>query len=173
MKFDVIKNCPYGEINLPKRATKNAAGYDFECAADTTIQPLSIALIPTGVKCQMPDDCYLQLAIRSSTPKKKGLILANGIGIVDADYYGNEDNDGHIMFQVYNITKNPVTIKKGERIGQGVFIKYLLTDNDQAGGKRTGGFGSSDREIALKSMLAIPFASTATVVGPTQTIHEI
>lgn len=173
MQFEVIKKCPYGHINLPSRATIYSAGYDFECAADTTIMPFGIALIPTGVKCKMDNDYYLQLAIRSSIPKKKGLILANGVGIIDADYYGNPDNDGHIMFQVYNINKQPITIKKGERIGQGVFIKYGIVDNDAAKGIRLGGFGSSDRETALKNMFAIPLASTATVVVPKQTIHEI
>jgi len=86
----------------------------------------------------------LQLAVRSSTPKKKGLILANGIGIVDEDYYNNPDNEGHIMFQVYNITDNDVTIQAGERIGQGTFIRYEMTDNDVVEGLRIGGFGSTD-----------------------------
>ena len=82
--------------------------------------------------------------MRSSTPKKKGLILANGIGIIDEDYYNNPDNEGHIMFQVYNITDNDVTIPAGERIGQGTFIKYAITDDDIAEGLRIGGFGSTD-----------------------------
>ena len=93
----------------------------------------------------------MQLAVRSSTPKKKGLILANGVGIVDADYYNNPDNDGHIMFQVYNITNQVVTINKGERIGQGVFLRYFKTDNDAAEAIREGGFGSTDLKTYLNN----------------------
>lgn len=142
MKFERI--AAYPNVNLPKRATKGAAGYDFECAIDTICPAHKITLIPTGIKAQIDIGYYLQLAVRSSTPKKKGLILANGIGIIDEDYYNNPDNEGHIMFQVYNITDNDVTIPAGERIGQGTFIKYAITDDDIAEGLRTGGFGSTD-----------------------------
>lgn len=142
MKFERI--AAYPNVNLPKRATKGAAGYDFECAIDTICHAHKITLIPTGIKAQIDTGYYLQLAVRSSTPKKKGLILANGIGIIDEDYYNNPDNEGHIMFQVYNITDNDVTISAGERIGQGTFIKYAITDDDIAEGLRMGGFGSTD-----------------------------
>ena len=142
MKFERI--AAYPNVNLPKRATKGAAGYDFECAIDTICPAHKITLIPTGIKAQIDTGYYLQLAVRSSTPKKKGLILANGVGIIDEDYYNNPDNEGHIMFQVYNITDNDVTIPAGERIGQGIFIKYAITDNDIAEGLRIGGFGSTD-----------------------------
>jgi len=81
--------------------------------------------------------------LRSSTPKKKGLMLANGIGIIDADYYNNPDNEGHIMFQVYNFTDSTVEIEEGERIGQGVILTYFTTDDDNASGTRSGGFGST------------------------------
>ena len=142
MRFETISTYP--NINLPKRATKGAAGYDFECAVDTICPAHQITLIPTGIKAQIDNGYYLQLAVRSSTPKKKGLILANSIGIIDEDYYNNPDNEGHIMFQVYNYTNNDVTISAGERIGQGVFIKYGLTDDDIVNNVRTGGFGSTD-----------------------------
>ena len=141
MRFEQVTE--YADVNLPKRATAGAAGYDFECAETITILPHTIYLIPTGVKCQIDDGYYLQLALRSSTPKKKGLMLANGIGIIDADYYNNPQNEGHIMFQVYNFTDKPVTIKQGERIGQGVFIQYGIIDDDTATGQRMGGFGST------------------------------
>lgn len=142
MKFERI--AAYPDVNLPKRATKGAAGYDFECAEDTICNPYAITLIPTGIKAQIDSGYYLQLAVRSSTPKKKGLMLANGIGIIDEDYYNNPDNEGHIMFQVYNYTNQGVVIHKGERIGQGVFLKYYLTDDDITDTIRTGGFGSTD-----------------------------
>ena len=146
MRFERISSYP--NAALPQRATKGAAGYDFECVEDIQVQPHSISLIPTGIKCQIDDGYYLQLALRSSAPKKKGLMLANSIGIIDSDYYNNPDNEGHIMFQVYNFTDKPVLIKAGERIGQGVFIKYAITDDDFADNIRQGGFGSTDNEIS-------------------------
>ena len=94
----------------------------------------------------MGDDEVLYLYNRSSNPKKKGLILANSVGVVDKDYYGNPDNDGHIMFAFFNIKDEDITIKKGEAIGQAIFSKYLVTDDDQAKGKRQGGFGSTDKK---------------------------
>ena len=103
-------------------------------------------LIPTGVKAYMEDDEVLYLYNRSSNPKKKGLVLANSVGVIDKDYYGNPDNDGHIMFAFYNIKEEDITIHKGEAIGQGVFSKYLISDDDSAEGDRTGGFGSTDNK---------------------------
>jgi dUTP pyrophosphatase len=146
MYFERVSTFP--GVNLPVRATTGAAGYDFECAANMTIAPHTIALIPTGIKAKIDHGYYLQLALRSSAPKKKGLMLANGIGIVDEDYWGPDsalpDEQGHIMFQVYNFTDEPVTITNGERIGQGVFLKYHTTINDLATGERSGrGFGST------------------------------
>ena len=73
------------------------------------------------------------------------LLLANGIGVIDSDYYNNPDNEGHIMFQFMNFGTEPVTIQKGDRIGQGVFVKYLYSDSDETSGERKGGFGSSGR----------------------------
>lgn len=104
---------------------------------------LKPVLVPTGVKADMNDDEALFLYNRSSNPLKKFLLLGNGVGVIDRDYYENEDNDGHIMFQFVNFGLFPVTIKKGERIGQGVFQPFLKTDDDVAGGKRTGGHGST------------------------------
>ena len=150
MKFERV--AAYPDVNLPKRATKGAAGYDFECAVDTTCPAHEITLIPTGIKAQIDNGYYLQIAVRSSTPKKKGLMLANSVGIIDEDYYNNPDNEGHIMFQVYNYTNNDVTIPAGERIGQGVFVKYYITDDDIAEGFRTGGFGSTDTDMLLDAI---------------------
>lgn len=163
--FEVAKGFEEAEINLPVRATKSAAGYDFESAEDITIQPiwknvfkyftggfaeepeakiLKPVLVKTGVKAFMQEDEALYLYNRSSNPLKKFLLLGNGVGIVDADYYSNPDNDGHIMFQFINFGLFPTTIKKGERIGQGVFGKFLKTSDDTVGGERTGGFGSTN-----------------------------
>lgn len=141
MRFERIAKYP--NANLPKRMTTGAAGYDFECVEDTLCPAHQITLIPTGIKAYIDNGYYLQLAVRSSTPKKKGLVLANGIGIIDSDYYNNESNEGHIMFQVLNYTNNDVIISAGERIGQGVFMKYEMTDDDFVTAARTGGFGST------------------------------
>lgn len=147
--FKIAKGWEDKEINLPVRKTKYAAGYDFECAEDTIIPSFKLGnppvLIPTGIKAYMEEDEVLYLYNRSSNPKKKGLILANSVGVIDRDYYGNIDNDGHIMFAFYNITDKDITIKKGEAIGQGVFSKYLVTDDDTTSNVRTGGFGSTDK----------------------------
>ena len=147
--FEVAKGFEDKGINLPVRKTKYSAGYDIEAAEDTVVpsfkKGMNPTLIKTGIKAYMQDDEVLMLYNRSSNPKKKGLILANSVGVIDKDYYGNVDNDGHIMFAFYNIKDEDITIKKGEAIGQGVFQKYLVTDNDEADGERKGGFGSTSK----------------------------
>ncbi len=95
--FKVVKGFENSSIILPKRQTKNSAGYDFYVASDTVIKAHSIALIPTGVKAYMESDEVLKIYVRSSMPMKKGLTLANNVGIIDSDYFENPDNDGHIM----------------------------------------------------------------------------
>lgn len=147
--FEVAKGFEDKQINLPIRKTKNSAGYDVEAAEDCVILSFKKGdkptLVKTGIKAYMQPDEVLILANRSSNPGKKGLILANSIGVVDSDYYGNEDNDGHIMFAFYNIKDEDIQIKKGDTIGQAIFQKYLITDNDAAQGKRVGGFGSTNK----------------------------
>ncbi len=147
--FEVAKGFEDKGINLPVRKTKFSAGYDVEAAEDTIIPSFKRGnkptLIKTGIKAYMADDEVLILANRSSNPGKKGLILANSIGVIDKDYYGNPDNDGHIMFAFYNIKDEDIEIKKGDCIGQAIFQKYLIADNDSAEGERTGGFGSTNK----------------------------
>lgn len=108
--------------------------------ASKTFKPV---LVSTGVKAYMQDGEYLKVVNRSSNPLKKGLILTNGVGIVDKDYYSNPDNDGHIMAQFLNFSYDPIEIKKGERIFQGIFQPYLVADDDNATGERVGGHGST------------------------------
>ena len=148
--FEIAKGWEDKNINLPKRSTKCAAGYDVEAAENTIIPAfkpgVKPTLIPTGLKAYMQDDEMLCLYNRSSNPKKKGLVLANSVGIVDKDYYGNADNDGHIMYAMWNFKDEDVKIEKGERIGQAIFQKYLIADNDSADSVRTGGFGSTDKK---------------------------
>ena len=146
--FEIAKNFVDKKINLPKRSTKYSAGYDIEAAEDIVIPTFkkgeNPVLVPTGLKAYMEDNEVLLLYNRSSNPKKKGLILANSVGVVDKDYYGNPDNDGHIMFAFFNIKSEEIEIKKGDIIGQAVFQKFLITDDDNADGIRVGGFGSTD-----------------------------
>ena len=147
--FEIAKGFENKGINLPERKTKYSAGYDIEVAEDTVIPSfkkcMAPTLIKTGIKAYMQDDEVLMLYNRSSNPKKKGLILANSVGVIDKDYYGNPDNDGHIMFAFYNIKDEDTVIKKGEAIGQAVFQKYFISDDDVAEGERMGGFGSTNK----------------------------
>jgi dUTP pyrophosphatase len=102
-----------------------------------------ITLVPTGLKAKMDDDQVLELFVRSSCPLNYYLLMANSTGIIDADYYNNPDNEGHIYFQIINLSPFEITIKKGEVIGQGMFTRYCVTDDDEATGDRLGGFGST------------------------------
>lgn len=106
---------------------------------------LKPTLVSTGMKCKLDPNTYLELSVRSSSPLKYWLILANGVGIIDADYYNNPDNDGEFMFAFFNISDEDVLIKKGDVIGQVVFEKFLICDGDSASGNRTGGFGSTSK----------------------------
>ncbi len=147
--FEIVKGYEDKGINLPVRKTKYSAGYDMEAAEDCVVPAFKPGqkptLIKTGIKAYMQDDEVLMIYNRSSNPKKKGLVLCNSVGVIDKDYYGNPDNDGHIMFAFYNVKEEDIEIKKGEAIGQAVFQKYLLTDGDSAEGERIGGFGSTNK----------------------------
>ena len=146
--FEIAKGWEDKDIHLPVRKTAHSAAYDVEAAIDMVIPPYKPGdkptLIPTGLKayCQ-PDEWYI-LASRSSGPKK-GLLTPHGIGVIDSDYYENENNDGHFYFQYINMSDKDIEIHKGDAIGQVIFQKYLLIDDDNATGTRTGGFGSTDK----------------------------
>ena len=146
--FEIAKGYEDKDIHMPVRKTKNSAGYDVEAASDIVIEPykngMKPTLIPTGLKAYCQDDEYYILVNRSSGPKK-GFVMANSIGIIDADYYGNESNDGHFYFQYWNFGDKALEIKKGDVIGQVIFQKYLTVDDDNAAGMRTGGFGSTNK----------------------------
>lgn len=104
---------------------------------------LKPTLVPTGMKCHMENGQFLELSVRSSLPLKHWIIMANSVGIIDADYYNNPDNEGHIYFQLINLSPFDIEIAKGDIIGQGVIRNYLTTDDDKADGIRQGGFGST------------------------------
>jgi dUTP pyrophosphatase len=148
-KFYVNKEWEDKNINLPQRQTKKAAGYDFEAAEDITIVPIWRSIlnrmtikpqkVHTGISVKMESDDVLKVYNRSSGPVKRLLMLALGVGVIDADY------EGEISFDFWNFGLVPMHIEKGDRIGQGVFTKFLLTDDDvPPKRKRTGGNGSTD-----------------------------
>mgnify|MGYP001117613717 FL=1 len=147
--FEIAKGFEDKEINLPVRKTKYSAAYDIEAAEDTIIpsfkQGMKPTLIKTGLKAYMMPDEVLVIVPRSSGPKKQGILFPHSAGIIDKDYYGNEENDGHIFIQCINIKDEDVTIKKGEAVAQAIFQKYLVIDNDNAEGIRKGGFGSTNK----------------------------
>lgn len=146
--FEIAKGWEDKGINIPIRKTRHSAGYDVEAAEDVVIRPFrpgdKPTLVHTGLKVYCLEDEWYMLAPKSSTPIKKNLVLANGIGIIDSDYYNNVDNDGEFMYAYYNIGRDPIVIKKGEPIGQLVFQKFLIADDDEATGERVGGFGSTN-----------------------------
>ena len=146
-RFETAKGWENKGINMPIRKTAKSAAYDLEAAEDTVIPSFKLGqkptLIPTGLKAFMQSNEVLMLFPRSSSPKKQGIIFPHSAGIIDADYYGNVDNDGHIMIQCFNIKEEDIIIKKGEAIAQAMFQNFLVTDDDCAEGERVGGFGST------------------------------
>lgn len=138
-KFEFVENGKEGSfLKLPERSTKSSAGYDFFNPTKVICKSHEITMIPIGIKAQFPEEEVLLLFNRSSNPKKKGLIILNGVGVVDSDYYNNADNEGEMA-------NEDVTLEAGEKLGQGIFMKYAKTDDDTAEGERTGGFGSTGK----------------------------
>ena len=144
--FEKAKGYEHLEFELPKRGTVHSAGYDFAIIEELTIEPGEIKMGVTGIKAYMMDDEVLKLYPRSSLPRRYHLTIPNNVGIIDKDYYGNEDNDGAIFVQLHNFGTETVTLKKGERVAQGIFVKYLTVDNEeQVTATRNGGFGSTGK----------------------------
>lgn len=172
IKFEKVSKYKNEDLTMPIRKTIDSAGYDMCAAEDIVIPPyfsimneldhswakeqtlsevaemtrgLRPTLIPTGMKCQMDRGQYLELSVRSSCPLKYWIILANGVGIIDRDYYNNPDNEGEIFFQVINLSPFSIKIQKGEAIGQGIIKEYLTANDDNfSPSTRIGGFGSTD-----------------------------
>ena len=168
--FEVVSKYEEEGLWLPKRATKGSAGYDFAAAEDIKIPSiwnilsknagveamkngkvveenksyLKSVLVPTGIKAYMPANEYLMLVNRSSNPLKNNLSLPNGVGIIDSDYYNNENNEGEIFVQLINYGVEDYVIQKGDRIAQGIFMPYATIDGEPNDlDNRIGGFGSS------------------------------
>ena len=174
-KFEKVSRFNEVDLPLPVRKTAQSAGYDFVVAEDIVIPPYSemvermlkhkpfispglelaaqtikeakakVTLVSTGMKCQLDEGTYLELSVRSSCPLKHWLVLGNSVGIIDADYYNNPDNEGEIFFQIINLAPFAIQLKRGDAIGQGIIKPYLTTEDDAATGERTGGFGSTDK----------------------------
>lgn len=137
---------PKVETVLPVRGSKGSAGYDFHSKEEVTIMPNESHLFWTDVTSYMLEDEVMLLFVRSSMGTKLGLKLKTAVSVIDSDYYDNEGNGGNIGICLYNYSTEPVTIKVGDRIAQGVFQKYLTVDDDVClNESRTGGYGSSGR----------------------------
>lgn len=145
-KFYLIEK--YRKLNptLPTRATNHSSGYDFSALEEVIIKPGEIKFVETGIKVEMNEDETLLIFARSSLGLKKGLMLSNSVGVIDSDYFNNDNNEGHIIFPLYNFKNETVKVLKGEKICQGIFVKYLKTSDDKPlNNNRVGGFGSSDK----------------------------
>ena len=171
VKFEKVSRLADQDFGLPVRKTANSAGYDFEVAEniwvpsywkimnDVPTSPIVPALenvakwtkennikptlVSSGVKCIMEPNQYLELMVRSSTPLKYWLILANAPGIIDADYANNSDNEGEIFFQLINLSPFDIYLQKGDVIVQGIIKSYEKIDDDSSTATRDGGFGST------------------------------
>ena len=180
-KFEKVSRFNEIDLPLPIRKTAQSAGYDFVVAEDIIIPPYSelyekmkankpyvtpglevaaaaikkaeakVTLVSTGMKCKLDPGTYLELSVRSSCPLKHWLILGNSVGIIDADYYNNPDNEGEIFFQIINLAPFPIFLHRGDTIGQGIIKPYLITEDDNATGIRIGGFGSTDTSSNIYS----------------------
>lgn len=187
-KFEKVSRFNEIDLPLPVRKTAQSAGYDFVVAEDIIIPPYAemsekmwanrptyvpslneaaaiikeakakVTLVSTGMKCQLDEGTYLELSVRSSCPLKHWLVLGNSVGIIDADYYNNPDNEGEIFFQIINLAPFAIQLKRGDAIGQGIIKPYLTTEDDAATGERTGGFGSTD--IKVEGLNNIAYTAT-------------
>jgi dUTP pyrophosphatase len=132
-------------VPLPVYGTSGAAGFDLAAAQDLTIRPRDIALVRTGLVIQVPAGHFLGIFARSSTPLARGLLVANGVGIVDPDYSGPSDE---VLIQVLNITEADVHVRRGDRLAQGIILpapRVLWEEVDDLGASARGGFGSTGR----------------------------
>lgn len=147
--FEIVKEYENKDIHIPVRKTKFSAAYDIEAAEDVVLpsfqKGMKPTLIPTGLKAYMKNDEVLLIVPRSSGPKKQGITFPHNVGVIDSDYYNNPDNEGHIFIQCINLKEEDVYIKKGEAVGQAIFQKYLIADEDTSDKMRMGGFGSTDQ----------------------------
>ena len=146
-RFEVVSKVyrkTTGEIILPTRATKCSVAYDFYSPVPVTIPPMQSVMIWTDVKAEFNTDEALLINVRSSMGKHP-IMIANTQGWIESDYYSNPDNDGNIGVRLFNLSTEPYVVRVGNRIAQGMFIKYLTADNGNTDTERVGGFGSSGK----------------------------
>lgn len=146
--FEIVNNNhrknPTDDIVLPTRASKYSIAYDFYSPIDVIINPMQSTMIWTDVKAKFNENEALLINVRSSMGKQP-IMIANTQGWIESDYYSNSDNDGNIGIRLFNLGTEPYIIKKGDRIGQGMFINYLVADNGNTNNIRNGGFGSTNK----------------------------
>ena len=142
-EMKTVQRLIYNDIPLPKRSTSGSAGFDFISTANAELQPGDSITLPTGIRCQIDPGWVLMMFPRSSLGFKYRAVLANTVGIIDSDYYGNPDNEGHIKIKLCNDGNQPLKIKEGDRIAQGIFVPFGITKSDDTSGVRSGGFGST------------------------------
>ena len=143
--FEIVNAYKNNGIDIPKRATAGSAGYDIASAEDFIVTARKIGMVPTGLKVFMLPSEVFMIYLRSSIAIKDSVMIAQNVAVIDADYYDNPDNEGHFFIPILNYSDYPFQIKKGDRIAQGIFMTYSLTDGDTySGAKRNGGFGSTD-----------------------------
>lgn len=144
-RFEILPGYRGRGLALPRRHTAASAGYDLAAAEPVEVPAGGVAIVPTGLCVHMPADEFLAIHIRSGLGVRAGLVLANGTGIVDADYAANPENGGHILLALRNLGAAPIMIGAGERVAQGIFHRYQTVDDDAPGDTRRGGFGSTGR----------------------------
>lgn len=147
---DCSFNCKIEDVLLPKRATRKSAGYDFFSPLEFTLAPGEEIKFPTGIKVYLPDNEYLDIRPRSGHGFKYYIRLANTTGVIDADYYNNQDNEGHIWVKIRNESNSSgktLTVNLGDAVCQGIFLEYKLADGDSLdnGDERVGGIGSTNK----------------------------
>lgn len=128
---------------IPTRATAKSAGYDFHSPISFRLNPGSFQVVWTNIKANLDDNKVLQIYPRSSWAIKKGIVIKNTVGVIDADYYNNQDNEGNIAIALWNTSETTIQVEKGDRIAQGIIYKYYTVDDDETGNERIGGIGSS------------------------------
>ena len=140
MRLTVTRLNP--SVPLPVYSSAGAAGFDLAAAADVEVPPGAIRLIPTGLVFAVPDGHFLAIIARSSTPYKRGLVIANSVGVIDSDYRGPADE---VKIQVLNVTSEPVSVKQGDRLAQGIILAAprVEFDEGQPAATSRGGFGST------------------------------
>lgn len=144
-RFEWLPGFDASTLSLPQRQTQGAAGYDLAAGETAQIAPGAVVLVRTGVRVQLLEGEYLGLFARSSLALRRKLMVANGVGVIDRDYYDNPDNGGEILVPLWNLGPDIATVLRGERIAQGVIMPFLLVEGDSSGSRlRQGGFGSTN-----------------------------